>query len=83
VKFNLGHLGLTSHILSGGSTIIVDLKLPAIQYAIVKKMDSPTREARTVAFLNNALSDPIRALLMAPEIREPFAALHSLADIAS
>ena len=82
--FAIGLTDRPSHTLSaGGSTIIVDLSIPAIQYAIVKRIDNPTREARTAAFLNNALSDSIRAPLVAPNRREPFAALHSLADMVS
>jgi hypothetical protein len=64
----------------GGSTLIVDLSKPAVQYAIVKRIDSDTREERTAAFLSNAFSDPLRALLVAPNRKEPFAALHLLAE---
>lgn len=71
------------HTFRGGSTLVVDLSTPAVQYAIVKRIDSATREGRTAAFLKEALRDPLRALLIAPNRREPFAALHSLADVAS
>ena len=69
------------HIFRGGSTIIVDLSKPEIQYAIRKRVDSQTREQRTSAFLRDALSDPLRALLLAPNRKEPFALLHSLVDV--
>ncbi len=65
----------------GGSTLVVDLSKAVVQYAIVKRIDSETRRERTVAFLNDSLRDPLRALLLAPNRQEPFAALHSLADV--
>lgn len=71
----------------GGSTIIVDLAKPAVQYAIIKKLDGTTlidgktREEATAAFLSNALRDPLQALLMAPSRKERFATLHSLAEL--
>jgi hypothetical protein len=64
----------------GGSTLIVDLSKPAVQYAIVKRIDSETRAERTAAFLTEANNDPLQALLIAPNRKEPFAALHLLAD---
>ena len=67
-----------AHTFRGGSTIIVDLSKPAVQYAIVKRIDSKTREQRTAAFIAEASSDPVRKLLIAPDRLEPFAALHSL-----
>jgi hypothetical protein len=66
---------------SGGATLIVDLSKPAIDYAIVKRLDSVNREKRTTAFLTNALKDPLRALMVAPDQSEPFAGLHALVDV--
>ena len=64
----------------GGSTLIVDLAKPAVEYAIFKNIGSPTRLERTTDFLKVALQDPVQALLMAPG-KERFAALHSLAEL--
>ena len=36
---------------------------------------------RTNEFLKNALRDPVQALLLAPDRKERFAALHSLAEL--
>jgi hypothetical protein len=44
----------------------------------MKRVDSANREARTAAFLRASSQDPLRALLVAPEQKEPFALLHSL-----
>jgi hypothetical protein len=68
----------TTHTFRGGSTLVVDLTRPAIQYAIIKRIDSQTRQERTEAFLSDAMRDPFRALLFAPNRKEPFAALHAL-----
>lgn len=68
-------------IFRGGSTLIVDLSKPAIEYKITKRIDSDTRRQRTAAFLKDALADPLRALAMVPNRQEPFAALHLLADV--
>jgi hypothetical protein len=65
----------------GGSTLVVDLSKPAIEYKITKRIDSATRQQRTAAFLRDTLADPLRALLLMPNRDEPFAALHSLADL--
>ncbi|HSD45258.1 MAG TPA: S8 family serine peptidase, partial [Pyrinomonadaceae bacterium] len=65
----------------GGSTLIVDLAKPAVEYAIIKNIGSPTRLERTTDFLKAALQDPVQALLMAPDRKERFAALHSLAEL--
>jgi hypothetical protein len=65
----------------GGSTLVVDLSKPAIAYKITKRIDSATRQQRTAAFLRGTLADPLRALLLMPNRDEPFAALHSLADL--
>ena len=65
----------------GGSTLIVDLAKPAVEYAIIKNIASPTRLERTTDFLRLALQDPVQALLIAPDRKERFAALHSLAEL--
>jgi hypothetical protein len=65
------------HDFLGGSTIIVDLSGPAIKYRIMKRVDSADRESRTTAFLRAAKNDPLRALLVASDQKEPFALLHS------
>ena len=62
----------------GGSTIILDLARPEIKYRIMKRVASTNREARTAAFLRDALQDPLRALMLAADRKEPFALLHSL-----
>jgi subtilisin family serine protease len=67
----------------GGSTLIVDLTQAAIAYKITKSIASETRQQRTAAFLQDALADPLRALLLMPNRHEPFAALHALADVGS
>jgi hypothetical protein len=71
------------HSFRGGATIIVDLSEPAVKYAIVKRIDSPTREQRTAEFIKNALSDPLLKLLLVADRKEPFAALHSLVDVSA
>ena len=65
----------------GGSTIIVDLAKPRVQYAIIKNINSERRQKRTTEFLKAALEDPVQALLLAPGQQERFAALHALAEI--
>lgn len=69
------------HTFRGGSTIIVDLAKPAVQYAIIKNIDSQNRQNRTTEFLKRALQDPVQALLLVPNQKERFAALHSLAEL--
>jgi hypothetical protein len=59
----------------------VDLAKPAVQYAIIKNIDSENRQKRTTEYLKAALRDPVQALLLAPNQKERFAALHSLADL--
>jgi subtilisin family serine protease len=68
------------HDFRGGSTLVVDLSVPEIKYRIVKRIGSLRRQERTAAFVREAVADPLRALFFAPERREPFAALHALAD---
>ena len=70
----------TRRIFRGGSTLIVDLSKVELKYRIIKKINSPTRMERTVAFMRDVNQDPLRALLFAPDRPEPFAALHTLAD---
>jgi len=70
------------HDFRGGTTIIIDLAKVAIQYAIVKRLNSDTREERTIAFLKQAMQDPLQRLLLTPS-QEPFGALHTLGDVAS
>ena len=70
------------HDFRGGTTIIIDLAKVAIQYAIVKRLNSDTREERTIAFVKQAMQDPLQRLLLTPS-QEPFGALHTLGDVAS
>jgi subtilisin family serine protease len=72
--------GTPRHTFRGGSTLIVDLSVPELTYRIVKNIGSVQRRARTAAFVRDALADPLRALFFAPDRKEPFAALHALAD---
>ncbi len=64
----------------GGSTLVVDLTSSQVKYRIVKNIDSPRRQERTADFVRSAAADPLRALFLAPDRREPFAALHTLAE---
>ncbi len=66
-------------LFRGGATLVVNLTEPGIQYAIFKNIASQTREARTQSFLQFAAADPLRALLFLDR-REPFAALHLVAE---
>jgi hypothetical protein len=68
------------HTFRGGSTLIVDLTVPEIKYRIVKNIGSSDRQARTAAFVRAETADPLRALFFSPDRKEPFAALHALAD---
>lgn len=72
--------GTPAHVFRGGSTLVVDLSIPAVKYRIIKKITSPKRQERTANFVREAAADPLRALFFAPDRREPFAALHALAD---
>ncbi len=72
--------GTPRHIFRGGSTLVVDLSIPEVKYRIVKKITSTGRQNRTAAFVRESTADPLRALFFAPDRREPFAALHALAD---
>ena len=59
---------------------MVDLSVPEVKYRIVKRITSDSRRERTAAFVRDAAADPLRALFFGPDRREPFAALHSLAE---
>ncbi len=72
--------GTPAHLFRGGSTLVVDLSEPAVKYRIVKNIGSVSRQARTAAFIRDAAADPLRALFLGNGGREPFAALHALAD---
>jgi hypothetical protein len=72
--------GTLRYIFRGGSTLVVDLSVPEIKYKIVKNIGSVHRRRRTAAFVSKSLSDPLHALFFGPGRREPFAALHALAD---
>jgi uncharacterized membrane protein YebE (DUF533 family) len=56
----------------------VDLTKQEIKYRIMKRVASANREARTTAFLQQALKDPLKSLMLAADRKEPFALLHSL-----
>ena len=65
----------------GGSTLVVDLTTAdAVKYRIIKNIESGSRQKSTAAFVQSAMADPLRALLVAPAGNEHFLALHSLAD---
>jgi len=68
------------YVFRGGSTLVVDLSIPGVKYRIVKNIASKSRQDRTAAFIRQTAADPLRALFFAPDRREPFAALHALAD---
>jgi hypothetical protein len=78
--------GTPGHVFRGGVTLIVDLARNEVKYRIVKKIQNAERQERTANFFRDAAADPLRALFFAPtsrdqrERREPFAALHALAD---
>ena len=72
--------GTPSFMFRGGSTLVVDLLRSQLKYRIVKNIKSRNRERRTSTFIREAAADPLRALFFAPNRREPFAALHALAD---
>jgi hypothetical protein len=72
--------GTPAYDFRGGSTLVVDLSRTEVKYRIVKNINSDKRQDRTAAFISEAAADPLRALFFAPDRREPFAALHALAD---
>jgi hypothetical protein len=73
----------STHTFRGGSTLMVDLANSVVKYAIRKRINSETRRERTEDFLKDALADPLKSLLLGTADREPFAALHALADLAN
>ena len=73
-------LGTPRYVFRGGSTLVVDLSIPAVKYRVVKNIGSEGRQERTGAFLRHAVSDPLRAFFFGPDNHEPFAALHSLSE---
>ena len=80
MQVNAAEDGTPGHFFRGGSTLLVDLSVPEVKYRIVKNIGSGDRQSRTAAFVREATADPLRALFFAPDRKEPFAALHSLAD---
>ena len=69
--------GTPDYVFRGGSTLLVDLTTAQIKYCIMKRVLSSGRRERTAAFLRDASSDPLAALMLLPT-HEPFALLHSL-----
>jgi hypothetical protein len=69
--------GAPAGLFRGGSTLIVDLTVPAVRYRIVKDVNSRSRQLRTLEFNKASTADPLHALLFAPDRKEPFAALHA------
>jgi hypothetical protein len=72
-----------AHEFHGGSTLVVDLSEPlssAVRYRVVKNVESSERRARTAEFYRGMAADPLRSLVYGWGGREPFAALHALAD---
>ena len=72
--------GTPGYVFRGGSTLVVDLSIPEVKYRIFKNIASANRQNRTAAFIREITADPLRTLFFAPDRREPFAALHALAD---
>jgi hypothetical protein len=72
--------GTPGYVFRGGSTLLVDLSVPAVKYCVFKDLASRTRQERTASFIRETAADPLRALFFSPDRREPFAALHALAD---
>jgi hypothetical protein len=63
---------------SGGSSLIIDLTVPAVRYCVGKSVDNASTRKRTSEFLAEAGKDPLRALFFVPDSSRPFAALHQL-----
>ncbi len=72
--------GTPAHVFRGGSTLVVDLSVPQVKYRITKRIGNGVRRDQTAAFVRQAAADPLRALFFAPDRKEPFAALHALAE---
>ena len=62
----------------GGSSLIIDLTVPAVRYCVSKSVDNASTRKRTAEFLAEARKDPLHALFFRPDPRRPFAALHQL-----
>jgi hypothetical protein len=61
----------------------VDLAEAEVKYRIVKNIGSDNRRERTAKFHRDAAADPLRGLYLGLGSGEPFAALHSLADVSA
>ena len=72
--------GTINGMFRGGSTLIVDLSIPDIRYSIIKRVNSETRQKRTLDFHARVAADPLRRLLLAAEGGEPFGLLHALGE---
>jgi len=72
--------GTPGYIFSGGSTLVVDLSVPEIKYRIVKNIASKSRQQRTADYVRETAADPLRALFLSSDRREPFAILHALEE---
>jgi hypothetical protein len=62
----------------GGSSLMIDLTVPAVRYCVSKSVDNASTRKRTSEFLAEAAKDPLRALFFVPDSSCPFAALHQL-----
>ncbi|HEY6688213.1 MAG TPA: S8 family serine peptidase [Propionibacteriaceae bacterium] len=69
-----------SYEFTGGSTLIIDLTIPAVRYCVSKSVDNAATRNRTAEFLAEAQGDPLHALFFRPDPRRPFAALHQLSS---
>jgi hypothetical protein len=67
-----------SYEFPGGSTLIIDLTVPAVRYCVSKSVDNTATRKRTAEFLAQAQRDPLHALFFRPDPSRPFAALHQL-----
>ena len=72
--------GTPTHTFSGGATLVVDLADQSLKYVIFKRVASEDRRARTAHFVRELAEDPLRELFLGGGTKEPFAALHALAD---
>jgi hypothetical protein len=73
--------GTPGHTFRGGSTLVVDLAEPRVpKYQIVKNLQSQERRRAAVQFHRAVEADPLRRLFFSTDRKEPFAALHELAD---
>jgi Subtilase family len=69
-----------SYRFPGGSTLIIDLTVPAVRYCVSKSVDNTATRKRTAEFLAQAQRDPLHALFFRPDPSRPFAALHQLSQ---